>query len=187
MTIALVAVTIWLSRRRRRTLIELGIGAAIALTLTYVIAKRGSAAIVDGLHSGSTVTVLRGVIDSSLTPLTTLTIWIVVIGVVVAVAAWLSGRHDVRVAVVTASKRVGRAAGEAHDADSPITLWIARYSSWLRIAGVVAGLLLLLVATSSWFAIVLWIVVVLVYEGVISFLIGEWPFGPGAEEGDPAA
>ena len=182
-TILLVAVTIWLSRHRRRTLIELGIGVAIALILTYVIAKQGSDAIVSSIVSGGGLGAVRDVVNASLDPLTKLTIWIVVIGVVVAVAAWLSGRRDVQVAVVTAGKRVARAPEDAVVAESPITVWVERYAHWLRIAGVVAGVILLLFATSSWLGILLWVVVILLYEGVISFLIGEWPFG-SRERGD---
>ena len=42
-TAALIALTIWLSRRRRRTAIALGIGAAIAIFITRVIVMRGVA------------------------------------------------------------------------------------------------------------------------------------------------
>ena len=182
-TIVLIAVTIWLSRRRRRTLIELGIGAAFALILTRVIVKQASTALVDSIPDGGTITVLRDVVSASLGPFTTLTIWIAVIGVVVAVAAWLSGRHDVQVAVVTAGKRVVRAPEDTVVPESPITVWVERYAHWLRIAGAVAGVILLLVATSSWLGILLWVVVILLFEGVISFLIGEWPFGRG-EKGE---
>ena len=112
-SIVLIALTIWLSRHRRRTLIELGIGVAIALILTYVIAKQGSDAIVSDIVGGGGLGAVRDVVNASLEPLTKLTIWIVVIGVIVAVAAWLSGRHDVQVAVVTAGKRVVRAPEDA--------------------------------------------------------------------------
>jgi hypothetical protein len=182
-TLGLIALTIWLSRRRGRTAIALGIGAAIAIILTRVIIKRASVALTDKLEEGGGLSVAKDVVNASLGPLTTITIWIVVIGVIVAVAAWLSGRHDVQVAVVTAGKRVVRAPEDEVVAESPITIWVERYAHWLRIAGVVAGVILLLFATSSWLGIVLWVVVILLFEGVISFLIGEWPFGRG-EKGE---
>ena len=49
----LIAGTILLSRRRRYTVMALGIGGAIALIVTYVIIKRASAAIVGSLQLGS--------------------------------------------------------------------------------------------------------------------------------------
>jgi hypothetical protein len=92
LTIVLVAVTIWLSRRRRHTLIELGIGVAVALILTRVIIKQGSNVLVTHIQSGNGMGLVKDVVSASLGPLTTLTIWIVVIGLIVAIVAWLSGR-----------------------------------------------------------------------------------------------
>ena len=53
--------------------------------------------------------------NASLGPLTTITIWICVIGVVAAVLVWLLGRRDVRAGVVAAGKR---AAGQAAEIKS---------------------------------------------------------------------
>jgi hypothetical protein len=173
----LAAVTVWLSRRRRHTLIALGIGAAVALLLTRVIVKQASSAVVNDLHHGTGVTVVRDAVNAALGPLTTITIWIVVIGVVVAFAAWIAGRRDVRVAIVTASKRVVTTQSAAMAEDSPAVAWIGRHIQLLRWAGLVAGLILLLFATSSWLGIILWILVTLLYEGVLSLLVRQWPFG----------
>lgn len=186
-TALLIAVTIWLSRRRRHTIIALGIGAAIALILTHVIVKQASGAIVDQLKLGNVSTVVREVVNASLRPLTTLTIWIVVVGVIVAVVAWIAGRRDVQVAVAQAGKRIVQTQDEALAADSLFTAWVERYAQWLRLAGLLAGLIVLLVATSSWLAILLWVLVILVYEGVISLVIRQWPFGRRAKEGSAPA
>ena len=124
----LVALTIWLSRHRRRTLIELGIGAAVALILTRVIVKQGSAALVADIPTSGGLTVVRNVVNASIGPLTTLTIWTVVVGAVVAVTAWIVGRRDLQVAVVAAGKRVVQAQDEAFAADSPFIDWLERYA-----------------------------------------------------------
>jgi hypothetical protein len=178
-TIVLLALTIWLSRERCRTLIELGIGAAIALVLTYVIVRQVLNAIVGDIQAEGTFSVLSDVAGASVGPLRTLTIWVVVLGVIVAVVAWVSGRRDVQVAVVTAGKRAVQTTKdyEAFAPDSPITDWVTRYSSPLRIAGLVAGLLALLFVTSSWLGLVAWVVAVLVFEGLISLFARQWPFG----------
>ena len=176
MTIILTGLTIWLSGHRRRTIIELGIGAAIALILTRVIVKQASTALIDSIRAGSTVEVLRGVVDAALGPLTNLTIWIVVIGLVVAVAAWFAGRRDLQAAAVNAGKRVVQSHDEALAAESPFTDWLERHAPWARLAGLIVGLPLLLWVASSWWSIVLLIVVVALYEAAISLLIRQWPF-----------
>ena len=139
------------------------------------------------LKLGSAVGVVRDVVNASLGPLTTLTIWIVVIGIIVAVAAWIVGRRDVQVAVVTAGRRVAQTQSDTHAADSPVIDWVERYASWLRIAGLVAGLIVSLVATSSWLAILLWLLAIVVYEGVISLVVQQWPFGRGEKRGSAPA
>ena len=188
-TALLIAVTIWLSRRRRHTIIALGIGAAIALVITHVIVNRASAALVAHVKSGGTQGIVRGVVDASLRPLTTLTIWIVVIGVVVAVVAWIIGRRDVQVAVVKAGKSAVSKADEAAAADSAVTRWITDHATLLRLAGIIVDLLLLLLIGSSWWVIILLLVLLVLYEGAISLVAKEWPFGPGPEDtvGESAA
>jgi len=173
----LAAVTVWLSRRRRRTLIELGLGMAVALILTRVVVKQASSALVNDLEHGSGLSVAKDLVSASLGPLTTITIWIVVIGVVVAFVAWIAGRHDVRVAVVSGGKNLMTRQSAATAPDSPTVQWIERHTQLLRWAGLIAGLLLLVFATSSWLGIMLWILLTLLYEGLLSLVAREWPFG----------
>lgn len=171
----LAAVTVWLSRHRRRTLIELGIGVAVAFVLTRVIVKQASDALVNSLHQGNGLTVVKDIIHASLGPLTTITIWIVVIGVLVAFAAWIAGRRDMRVAVVSAGKNVVQ--GQRLSATgSPAAEWVENHVQPLRWAGLSAGVILLVFAASSWLGIALWILLTLVYEGGLSLIVREWPF-----------
>jgi hypothetical protein len=190
---ALIAVTILLSRRRRYTVMALGIGGAIALIVTYVIIKRASAAIVGGLHLGSINEVVRNVVTASLGPLATITIWVVVIGAIVAVVAWLVGRKDVQTVIVDTGKKVVEVQGSALGSSSATVRWIARHTQLLRIIGLVAGLILLVIAaSSSWLAIAFALLLTLLYEGLLSLLVGEWPFehggagASGADAGTPA-
>jgi hypothetical protein len=174
--IVLIAVTIGLSRHRRRTLIELGIGAAVALILTRVIVKQGSSLLVSKIETGNGASMVKDVVSASLGPLTTLTIWIVVIGVVVAVVAWFSGRRDLQVAVVKAGKSVVKNTDPSVAAYSPTVNWITEHLSLLRLAGLAIGLILIVFAASGWFAIILLLFIVLLYEGVLSLVARSWPF-----------
>ena len=186
--IVLIALTVWLSRHRRRTLIELGIGLAVALLLARVIVKQASTALVADIQGGGGLAAAQDAVNASLGPLTTLAVWVAVIGVIVAVAAWISGRHDLQIAVVKAGKSVvQKTQDDAFVPDSPLTAWVENHAQWLRIAGLVAGLVVLLVATSSWLGIVVWVLVVVVYEGAISLVIRQWPFGRRQQGGATSA
>ena len=114
--------------------------------------------------------------NASLGPLTTITIWICVIGVVAALLVWLLGRRDVRAGVVAAGKRVAGQPAEITLPDSPVTTWIVNHVVGVRWGVLVVGLIVLALVASSWLGIVLAIVVVLLLEGFLSFMTGQWPF-----------
>ena len=175
-TVVLIALTIWLSRRRARTAIAIGIGAAIAIFVTRVIVKRASLYLTDQLQEGQGDHIVRDVVNASLGPLTTITIWICVIGVVAALLVWLLGRRDVRAGVVAAGKRAAGQPAEITLPDSPVTSWIVNHVVGVRWGVLVVGLIVLALVASSWLGIVLAIVVVLLLQGFLSFMTGQWPF-----------
>jgi hypothetical protein len=185
LTAALIALTIWLSRRRRRTAIALGIGAAIAIFVTRVIVVRGSTYLTDQLKSGGGVHIAKDIVSASLGPLTTITIWICVVGVVVALLVWLLGRRDVRAGVVAAGRRATGQAAEVKIPDSPVTSWVGNHVVSVRWGVLVVGLIVLALTASSWLGIILTIVVVLLLEAVLSLIAGQWPFEE--HESDEAA
>ncbi len=185
-TAILIAVTIWLSRRRGRAAIAIGIGAAIAIFITRAIVVRGSAYLTDQLKSGGGFHLAKDVVNASLGPLTTITIWICVIGVVVAVLVWLLGRRDVRAGVVAAGKRATGQAAEIKIPDSPLTSWLINHVVAVRWGVVVIGLIVLALVASSWLGIILAIVVVLLLQGFLSLVAGQWPFAePDSDEVQP--
>ena len=185
-TAALIALAIWLSRRRGRTAIAIGIGAAIAIFLTRVIIKRASVYLTDQLREGGGLRLAKDVVNASLEPLTTITIWICVIGVVAAVLVWLLGRRDVRAGVVAVGKRAAGQAVEVRIPDSPVTSWIGNHVVAVRWGLVVVGLIVLSIVASSWLGIILVVVIVLLLQGVLSLLAGQWPFAePDSNEAAP--
>jgi hypothetical protein len=185
-TIALIALAIWLSRRRGRTAIAIGIGAAIAIFLTRVIIKRAAVYLTDQLKEGGGFHLARDVVNASLGPLTTITIWICVIGVVVAVLVWLLGRRDVRAGVVAAGKRAAGQAAEIKIPDSPVTTWVVNHVVAVRWGIVVVGLIVLALAASSWLGIILTVLVVLLLQGFLSLVTAQWPFAErGGDEASP--
>ncbi len=172
----LVALTIWLSHRRRTTIIVLGIGVVVALIITHVIVKRATEYIVDNLNAGTAKTVVGDVIRGSLGPLTTLTIWICVIGAVVAVVAWIIGRRDIQEFVVKAGKAGAGKADEVAKSDTPALRWMRKNVALLRVIGLVVLLILLLVSASSWTWIIVLLILLALYQVAVSYVSGEWPF-----------
>lgn len=178
---AFVAITIGLSRRRARTAIAIGVGTAVAVFVTRVIIRRTSLYLTDQVREGEGRHIVRGVVDAALGPLTTMTIWICVAGVLVAVSVWLLGRQDVREAAVAAGRlAVGRAA-TAGVPDSRAVSWVTGHVVGVRWAALVVGLIVLSM-TSTWLGIVSTIVIVILVEGILSLIAGQWPFH--AREGD---
>ena len=175
-TVALIALTIWLSRRRARTAIALGIGAADR-DLRHTRDRQARVALPDRQAGGGQGDhIVRDVVNASLGPLTTITVWICVIGVVAALLVWLLGRRDVRAGVVAAGKRVAGQSAEISLPDSPVTTWIVNHVVGVRWGVLIVGLIVLALVASSWLGIVLVIVVVLLLEGFLSFMTGQWPF-----------
>ncbi len=187
LTAALIALTIWLSRRRGRTAIALGIGAAIAIFLTRILIERASLYLTDKLVEGEGQHIVKDVVNASLEPLTTMTIWICVIGVVAALLVWLLGRREVRAGVVAAGKRVAGREAEIHIPDSPVTSWIVNHVTGVRWGVLVVGLIVLALVTSSWLGIFLTIGVVLLLEAFLSFMTGQWPFHERESDGTTPA
>jgi hypothetical protein len=179
-----MALTIWLSRRRARTAIALGIGAAIAIFLSRVLILRASQYLTSQVKAGTGQHILKDVVNAALGPLTTITIWVCVIGVIAAAVIWLLGRRDVRAGVVTAGRRIAGQATEITVPDSPVTTWVANHMTGVRWGVLVIGLIVLALVTSSWLGITLVIVVELLLQGFLSFIAEQWPFDP--RDGDEA-
>ncbi len=187
-TILLIAATIWLSRRRRLTAIELGIGVVVALVLTHVIVNQLTKALIDQVKAGNTKEVVTNVVKAAFGPLTTITIWLIVLGAILAVVAWLVGRRDVTSAVVSTGRKLAtRAVDDSDPHVSRFFTWVAAHSSWLRIGGLVVGLILLLTLASSWWVFILLVVLIVLYELAISWIAGTWPFEHSHQAGGPAA
>jgi hypothetical protein len=171
-----VALTIWLSHRRRTTIIVLGIGVAVSLIITHVVVKRATQYLIDNLSLGSAKTLVQDVISGSLGPLTTITIWVCIVGAVVAVVAWIVGRRDIQEFVVKAGKAGAGKADQVAKSDTPTLRWMRKNVALLRVIGLVVLLVLLLVAASSWTWIIVLLILLALYQVGVSYVTGEWPF-----------
>ncbi len=115
LSIALVALTLWLARDRRRMLIYLGIGTIIAFLVARLAVRTAEDVIVAGVADADIASATRAMVDATLQDLRGLTLIIVVATAILAIAAYLWGRP--RWVTATASY-VGDAAGRAGSAAS---------------------------------------------------------------------
>jgi len=175
-TAALMALTIWLARRRGRAAIAIGIGAAIAIFVARVIIVRASHYLTTEVVQGTGQHLVKQIVNASLGPLTHITIWVCVIGVIAAILVWALGRRDVRAGVAAAGRRVVGQTAEIRVPHSPVTAWVVNHLAPVRWGVLVVGLIVLALVTSSWLGIVLVIVVELLLQGFLSLVAEQWPF-----------
>ncbi|HJW76571.1 MAG TPA: hypothetical protein VJ787_13055 [Thermoleophilia bacterium] len=171
-TIALITAAVWLSLNRRRTLMELGIGVGLALIISRVVVNRIEENVVNGLKTGEGPGVAGPILRTAIDNLQGFTLAFLIAGIVVAVGAFLVGKpqwltragHGVAVA-----GEAGAGAASAHR--SGMERFVVAYTDWLRIAGVVVALLILLLTTPGWGWIITIVVVLLGWEVLIRYLV----------------
>ena len=82
-----------------------------------------------------------------------------------------------RTAAVAVGRRATGQAAEISIPDSPVTSWVGNHVLPVRWGVLVVGLIVLALVTSSWLGIILTVVIVLLFQAVLSLLAGQWPFG----------
>lgn len=175
-TVLLAAAAIALSVHRRRTLLQLGVGALVAVLVVRVGARLLERSLVDSFGPGAAGGVARATLGSVVDSLNGTVLPLLLVGVAVAVAAYLAGRPvwvtTGAVAVAEATVRGARAAEVSRTADG----WAARHLDGLRLAGVVtAGVLLLLVPLSGWMVLVV-LAALVAYLVALAWVTLTWPF-----------
>jgi cell division protein FtsB len=171
LTVVLFALTLWITPRRRRTLIQLCFGIALGIVVIRRLALRSQDDVVNLAkpENREAVKVISGAFVSSLLDASA---WILAIAAIVAVIAILTGPYPwtrkMRAGVVTGAGVVvasGRAA-VTHEVDDPAAQWIAGHREVVQGAAIVVGILALLLFDLSWLAILLiGLLVVLVVVG----------------------
>ena len=188
-TLALVAAALVVSPHRLRTLIQLGIGAVVAVALATVAINRLESRLIEGSEVEGTG--LASIFTTIVADLTGYVLWLLIGGAILCVVAYLatrpkwvrSGYHTGRRLVSSGAHAGGRLASQAGDLRSPASAWIADHVDLLRVGGVVVGVLILLLARPGLGAGLAVIIIVAAYEFLISYL-GRPTQGAEGEQGD---
>ena len=147
-TIVLIALSLWLSVNRRRTVLQLAAGVSLLMIAERRVTLHEQGTLASGAHNPQVAQIVLG---DLLHGFFVLTAWVLGVALVVLVIAVLSGPYRWAVALRSWVKRTWRGITAARSADSrgQVAGWMASHAAGLQLAGaVVAGILLLIVSVS---------------------------------------
>lgn len=156
---------LWVSTRRRRTLLELAAAAALAAVLVRRLIFGLEDEVVALARPGEGQRAVAVTLDSFLTPLTTFAAWTVAVAAVVAAAALVTGPYAWAVASrarVASLARTVAASGEGR-ADRATQAWLHERRELLTVLAAGVGVVALWGLDLSWF----WSLVVIAVVGAI--------------------
>jgi hypothetical protein len=168
----LIGVALALSGNRRRTLMRWGIGLVVAMAVTAALLALGRSAYLSVAQNDEAAAaafdILVRYLRNGIRVIATL-------GIIVALAAYLSGPSRLAVRIRAGTKALiggaGRKAGEAGWEPGPVGAWVGAHKVGLRIAGVAVALLILLVwAEPSPLTLLVLALLLLVYVAAIEFV-----------------
>jgi hypothetical protein len=173
--VVLIAACLWLAPRRRRTLLQLMVGIGLGVVVVRRLGLRMGDDIVDFVRPENR-DAASVVVDAFTSSLMDVTAWVLGIAVVVAVVAALSGPYPWARTVRHRTATVGQGvwtvttSAAARRPDEPVVAWMAEHREALQLGGVLAGIVVLLLADLSWGGLLLLALLVGAFELVVSRL-----------------
>jgi hypothetical protein len=188
LAVVLFALALWVSPRRRRTLLQLMVGIALGIVIIRRLGLRLEDDVVNYVkpENRDAVKVVVGAFVSSLLDATA---WILGGAAMIAAVALLTGPYGWARALRRGTVSGARAAvGAARAAinrqpDDPVVAWVAAHREILQAGGIVVGILALLVLDLSWFGLFLLVALVVAYELVVQRLADTGARGAPPDEG----
>jgi hypothetical protein len=188
LAVVLFALALWVSPRRRRTLLQLMVGIALGIVIIRRLGLRLEDDVVELVRpeNRDAVQVVVGAFVSSLLDATA---WILGIAAVVAVVALLTGPYGwaraLRRGTVSGAQAAVGAARSAinRQPDDPVVAWVGAHREVLQAGGIVVGILALLVLDLSWIGLFVLVALVIAYELVVQRLADIGAGGVPPEEG----
>jgi hypothetical protein len=183
LAVLLIALTLWVSPRRRRTLLQLAVGIALGVVLIRRIGLRAEDEVVD-LAKPENREAVGVVVGAFVDSLLDATAWILAAAALVAVVALLNGPYPWAVTLRRRTASLARALAAAiggaatRRPDSATVAWVVEHREVLQYGGVVAGIVVLLLVDLSWLGILLLALVIACYELVVARFAGLAPSEP---------
>lgn len=188
LAIVLFALTLWVSPRRRRTLLQLMVGIALGIVIIRRLGLRLEDDVVELVkpENRDAVKVVVGAFVSSLLDATA---WILGIAAAIAVVALLTGPYGwakaLRRGTVSGAQAAAGAARSAinRQPDDPVVAWVGAHREVLQAGGIIVGILALLVLDLSWIGLFVLVALVIAYELAVQRLADIGAGGVPPEEG----
>jgi hypothetical protein len=189
-TIALIALCLWLSVNRRRTVLQLAVGVSLLMIVERRVVLHEQSVLAGGAHNPQLASTVLG---DLLHGFFVLTAWVLGVALVVVVIAVLAGPYRWAAAIRRSVRRAGRGIAGATSGDRRgVTAWMASHAAALQLAGAVVAGILLLIVTVSWLSFLIIGVLLAAYEVGLQQIKpvppdeAPPPSGPGNQAGLPS-
>ena len=160
--IAFIALSLWLSVNRRRTVLQLAVGVSLLMIVERRVVIHEQGALASASHNPQ---VAQSVLGDLLHGFFVLSAWVLGVALVVLVIAVLSGPYRWAVALRSWVKRTGRSIAGARGGDHRgVVGWMASHAAGLQLAGAVVAGILVLVVPVSWLSFLIIGVLLAAYE-----------------------
>ena len=162
-TIALIALSLWLSVNRRRTVLQLAVGVSLLMIIERRSVIHEQSTLANAAHNPQ---VVQSVLGDLLHGFFVLTAWVLGVALVVLVIAVLSGPYRWAVAFRSRVKSTWRsiAGASSRDRRGRVVTWMASHAAGLQLAGAVVAGILLLTVPVSWLSFLIIGVLLAAYE-----------------------
>jgi hypothetical protein len=162
-TIVLIALALWLSVNRRRTLLQLAVGVSLLMIVERRSVLHEQSVLANAAHNPQ---VALSVLDDLLHGFFVLTAWVLAVALVVLVIAVLCGPYRWAVAMRSWVKRTGHSIAGARGGGrhGRVVTWMASHAAGLQLAGAVVAGILLLIVSVSWISFLIIAVLLAAYE-----------------------
>ena len=190
-TIALIALSLWLSVNRRRTVVQLAVGVSLLMIVERRVVLHEQGVLANAAHNPQ---LAQTVLGDLLHGFFVLTAWVLGVALAVLVIAVLAGPYRWAAAIRRSVRRAGRGIAGATSGDRRgVTAWIGSHAVGLQLAGAVAAGILLLIVSVSWLSFLIIGVLLAAYEVGLQQVKPPPPdeapppaSGPGNQVGPPA-
>jgi hypothetical protein len=162
-TIALIALTLWLSVNRRRTVLQLAVGVSLLMIVERRVVLHEQSVLASAAHNPQLASVVLG---DLLHGFFVLTAWVLGVALVVLVIALLAGPYRwaaaIRLSVRQAWRGIAGARGSGDRRDA--LGWVGSHAAGFQLAGAVVAGILLLIVSVSWLSFLIIGLLLAAYE-----------------------